>query len=140
MARYLIVANRTLGGERLVARLDELVTGGPPTVHLAVPVTEADAPLLRDRQASVTRAQTRLHRELARLRSRGVDATGDVLTTDVVEYVRELTREHHYDGVIVSTLPPRLSRWLRTDLPSRLAKALTVPVQHLEGSEGPPLR
>lgn len=139
MARYVVVANRTLGGEQLTARLDELLAAGPASVILAVPVTETQGTLARDRQASQARAQARLHRELARLRGLGVDATGDVLVTDIVEHVRDLTRDHHVDAVLVSMLPPLLSRWLGMDLPSRLAKALTVPVRRVEGPAGPPL-
>ncbi|MEZ5294822.1 MAG: hypothetical protein R2697_00680 [Ilumatobacteraceae bacterium] len=30
--------------------------------------------------------------------------------------------------VIVSTLPSRISRWLRQDLPTRICRAVTVPV------------
>lgn len=137
MARYLVVANRTLGGDQLVSRLDELLVSGPVSIFLAVPVTDTDVSLPRDHQASQARAQARLHRELARLRTRGVDADGEVLTTDIVQHVYDLAQEHHYDAVLVSTLPPRLSRWLRMDLPTRLSKALSVPVQHVEGPAGP---
>jgi nucleotide-binding universal stress UspA family protein len=78
-----------------------------------------------------------LHRELARLRERGIDADGEVVTGDVVEHVQDLTHEHHVDVVLVSTLPPRLSRWLRMDLVTRLARGLSVPVQQIESPAGP---
>jgi hypothetical protein len=139
MARYVIVANRTLGGERLLAGIDSLLDSGPVTLFLVVPVTTERGALPRDREASRTRSLARLHRELARLRERGVDATGEVITDDVVERVRELTREHRVDAVLVSTLPPRISRWLRMDLITRLAKAVTVPVRQIEGPPGPPV-
>jgi hypothetical protein len=39
-----------------------------------------------------------------------------------------------FDEIIVSTLPWRLSRWLRVDLPSKL-RGLGVPVLHVSGSQ-----
>ena len=44
-----------------------------------------------------------------------------------------------FDEVIVSTLPETVSRWLRLDLPHRLARALSVPVSQIEGEPGPPI-
>ena len=42
MARYLIVANQTIGGEQLTAKLDELSSAGPCTFRFLVPVTDTE--------------------------------------------------------------------------------------------------
>ena len=42
MPRYLIVANQTLGGEQLVARITTLLESGPTTLRFAVPVTDTE--------------------------------------------------------------------------------------------------
>jgi hypothetical protein len=47
--------------------------------------------------------------------------------SDPVEAVRQLMARTPVDEVIVSTLPQRVSHWLRRDVPSRL-RALGVPV------------
>ena len=47
--------------------------------------------------------------------------------SDPVEAVRELVAAKAVNEVIVSTLPQRVSRWLRRDVPSRL-QALGLPV------------
>ena len=47
--------------------------------------------------------------------------------SDPVEAVRELVAAKAVNEVIVSTLPERVSRWLRRDVPSRL-QALGLPV------------
>ena len=36
-----------------------------------------------------------------------------------------------FDEIIVSTLPPRLSRWLHQDLPRRLEHRFHLPVTHI---------
>jgi hypothetical protein len=46
---------------------------------------------------------------------------------DPFDAVREVLAAGDYDRVIVSTLPRRVSKWLRRDLPARVA-ALGVPV------------
>ena len=42
MARYLIVANQTIGGEQLTAKLDELVSAGTSAFRFLVPVTDSE--------------------------------------------------------------------------------------------------
>ena len=150
MSRYLIVANQTLGGEQLVARITKLLDEGPITLRLAVPVTDTEGTRQWDypptdryipdaHQIATTLAQERLQRELARLRGLGVDADGEVVAPNPVEHLRDLTKQETFDEVIVSTLPHTVSRWLRLDLPHRLARALSVQVSQIEGAAGPPI-
>ncbi len=150
MARYLVVANQTLGGEQLVRRLEELGKAGPCVFRLLVPVTQTegshqwDYPPI-DRaipDASViakTLAEGRLEHELARLRREGVEASGEVVEADPVEKVRQELGAAEYDAVVVATLPRRLSRWLVMDLPHRLTRASRTSVIHLESTAGPSL-
>ena len=150
MARYLVVANQTLGGDQLVHRLEELGSAGPCVFRLLVPVTQTegshqwDYPPI-DRaipDASViarTLADGRLEHELARLRRAGLEASGEVVDADPVDKVRQELGAADYDGVIMATLPRRLSRWLVMDLPHRITRASAVPVIHVESSAGPSL-
>ncbi len=150
MTRYLIVANQTLGGEQLVAKLDELVGAGPCELQLVVPVTDTEGTHQWDyppidrvipdaHKIARLLAEGRLEHELARLARAGVAAGGEVIDAEPVERVRDLLRAQHYDGVVVSTLPRRLSRWLIMDLPHRIARASEVTVTHVEGNAGPSL-
>jgi hypothetical protein len=150
MARYLIVANQTIGGEQLTAKLDDLVSAGSCVLRFLVPVTDSEGTQQWDyppidryipdahRIASVL-AEGRLEHELARLQRAGVEASGEVVDSLPVDRVQELLREEQYDGVVVSTLPRRLSRWLIRDLPHRIAGVSDVPVTHVEGTAGPSL-
>jgi nucleotide-binding universal stress UspA family protein len=150
MARYLIVANQTIGGEQLTAKLDELVSAGSSEFRFLVPVTDSEGtqqwdypPIDRQipdahRIARVL-AEGRLEHELARLRRSGIEASGEVVDALPVDRAQELLHEEHFDGVVVSTLPRRLSRWLIRDLPHRIASVSDVPVTHVEGNAGPSL-
>jgi nucleotide-binding universal stress UspA family protein len=150
MARYLIVANQTIGGEQLTAKLDELSGAGPCTFRFLVPVTDTEGlhqwdypPIDRvipdAHQIAAALAQGRLDHELGRLRRSGIDASGEVVEALPVGRAQELLDEEHFDGVVVSTLPRRLSRWLVMDLPHRIARLSDVPVTHVEGNAGPSL-
>jgi hypothetical protein len=54
--------------------------------------------------------------------------------SDPVEAVREVLAAGEVDELIVSTLPHRVSHWLRRDVPSRL-KALGIPVTVVTAEE-----
>ena len=89
MAVYLIVANQTIGGEQLTAKLDELTSAGSCTFRFLVPVTDTeglhqwDYPpidrLIPDaHRIAAALAQGRLEHEIARLRRSGMLASGEV--------------------------------------------------------------
>ena len=150
MALYLIVANQTIGGEQLTAKLDELATAGPCAFQFLVPVTDSEGAhqwdyppidrLIPDaHQIAWVLAEARLENELARLRRSGIEASGEVVDAMPVDRAQELLHKGRFDGVVVSTLPRRLSRWLIWDLPHRIASVADVPVTHVEGNAGPSL-
>jgi hypothetical protein len=43
----------------------------------------------------------------------------------------ELSMQPDYAGIVVSTFPPGLSRWLRVDLPNQLRRRFRLPVEHV---------
>ena len=73
------------------------------------------------------------------MRRAGIEASGEVVDAEPIRRVEELLHGEHFDGVVVSTLPRRLSRWLVLDLPHRVARLSEVPVTHVEGNAGPSL-
>ncbi|HEY6056844.1 MAG TPA: hypothetical protein VIV06_02380 [Candidatus Limnocylindrales bacterium] len=128
MRSYLIVANQTLGGEELGAAIEARLAEGPVRFHVVVPLSPVQHRLTWDEEESRMAAAERLAAIVDRLRSRGAEAAGEVGDRDPVDAARDALRRIEVDEVILSTLPAGRSRWLGQDVPSRLRKAVDVPV------------
>jgi hypothetical protein len=129
MRSYLIVGNQTLAGPALSAAIAERTAAGDPThFHVVVPATPIQDGFTWDEDKAQAAAQERLDAMLDHLRTLGVEASGEVGHKDPVEAARDAMRGHPVDEVILSTLPPGISRWLGQDAPTRLKAAVAVPV------------
>ena len=73
----------------------------------------------------------RLDRALARFRALGADVDGEVGDGNPILAIEDALRREAFDEIILSTLPPGISRWLRLDLPSRVSERFRLPVTHL---------
>jgi len=114
--RILVVANRTAATHRLLDEVKRRASEGSCEFALLVPGTP-------DHLADWT-----LENAIPLLsRSAGRRVKGIAAGPDPLEAVRDALAQDHYDEVIVSTLSPRTSRWLRRDLPRKI-EALGVPV------------
>lgn len=133
MRRYLIVANRTLGGHHLIERIQHALATAPCVFHVVVPITDRSA-------AATADAQHRLDAQLARLADLDADATGELVHADPYDATMAALAEHDIDELIVCTLPPGLSRWLGTDLVGRLHRAVDLPITHIVAPAGMPER
>jgi cell pole-organizing protein PopZ len=136
MRRYLIVANQTLTEAHLIAKVRELDRGGPCAFHVVVPATVPQDHPWTEGEVQGT-ARHRLEEGLALFRDAGVEATGQVGDADPVLAVEDVLREQAFDGIVISTLHPRISRWLKLDLPRRVEGLFGLPVIHVEGEEQP---
>jgi len=135
MRRYLVVANQTLGGQPLVDKVRELMAGGPCQFHLVVPATHPHEHLTWTEGGATAVARQRLDEAIVRLRALGADIDGHVGDERPVDAVGDAIRAGPpYDAILLSTLPPGVSRWLGQDLPHRLQRAYEIPVLHLVGT------
>ena len=132
MRQYLVVANQTLGGQPLTNKVAELMAVAPCRFHLLVPATHANHHMTWTEGEAVALAKERLDEALFRLRALGADVDGVVGDERPVDAVADAIRAGPaYDAIVLSTLPPGLSRWLRQDLPHRLARQFALPVVHV---------
>lgn len=137
MRRYLVVANQTVGGTHLTDLVSECVDEGECTFYVLVPASPAPAEWTHAHEHDREAAQERLERALERFRGLGVSARGEVGDTRPEDAIRDVLRRESFDEVILSTLPPGMSRWLKMDLVSRVRRAVDVPVRHLIAAPDP---
>jgi pimeloyl-ACP methyl ester carboxylesterase len=116
----LVVANVTATSEELVGALKERAAGGATTFTVIIPGT-------RGRAA----ADERLAEALEHLRDYGLEADGTVGHADPLVAVVEAWDPGRYDEIIVSTLPPDMSKWLHRGLPHRIEKLTGASVRHI---------
>ena len=122
-AHVLVVATVTAASDDLLAALQQRAGAGkvPVDFTLVMPASGAGA----------AATEPRLHEALARWREAGLKAEGVVGDRLPVQAVAEVWRPGRFDEVIVCTLPGQTSRWLRTDVPYRIAALTDLPVTHV---------
>jgi hypothetical protein len=128
MRRYLVVANQTLGGERLFAELRARVAEGPCSFHLVVPATHPHEEANHIERHARDQARQRLDEVLERLRDMDAEVTGEVGDASPVLAIHDALITREVDEIILSTLPPGVSRWLRRDLPHRVERRFALPI------------
>jgi hypothetical protein len=133
--RVLVVANRTAAGTPLLEAVKTRSRAGEALFHLVVPAEPEGLHRVVDPEvAGREAAQARLRHALPLLSAAAAqEVAGHVGDADPLAAVSDALYEHGFDEIIISTLPWRLSRWLRVDLPSKL-EGLGVPVHHVEGA------
>ena len=131
MERYLVVANRTLGGEHLVHELQRRLREGPCRFHVVVPATPVVEHGSWNEGHSRAEAQKRLDVALVRFGELGVEVTGELGDPSPVGAIRDAMRVQQFDEIILSTLRPGVSRWLKLDLPHRVERDFGLPVTHV---------
>jgi phage-related baseplate assembly protein len=133
MARYLVVANRTVVSDDLYDLLRSRTERGPAEIHVLVPAaSDPSTWRLHVQDEDVTEARARLETALERFRALGATVTGEVGDASPLQAVGDVLRTGAtFDEVIVSTLPPRASRWLRMDLPTRIERSFGLAVTHV---------
>lgn len=131
MRRSLVVANQTLTDEHLVAEVLARQASGDYEFHVLVPATRLhDHPVWTEGQA-IASARASLAFALQYFQNEGIDATGEVGVENPVLAVGDVLNREHVDEIIVSTLPPGVSKWLKRDLPHRLERRFGIPVTHV---------
>jgi hypothetical protein len=140
MATYLVVANRTLASATLAGAIEERLARGPASFHVVVPATPVGTGLTWDEDTSRTAAEARLETIIRHLCEIGAtDATGEIGVPDPVAAAADALTRRTVDEVLLSTLPPGISRWLGQDVPTKMRGVVHVPLTVVSPKEPAPI-
>jgi hypothetical protein len=122
-ARVLVVAHKTAATQPLLDAVRARAQRGPAVFTLLVPNTAHGLHKVVDPEdQGASEAQTVIEKAVPALRAAaGGEVEGIVGDPDPVAAVQDAINLRSFDEVIISTLSARLSRWLKLDLPSKVA-------------------
>jgi hypothetical protein len=122
-SRVLVVAHKTAATQPLLDAVRERAGRGRCAFTLLVPNTTHGLHKVVDPEDQAeSEAHTVLNRALPLLEQAvGAPVDGLIGDPDPIAAVHDAINLHGFDEVIVSTLSAKVSRWLRLDLPSKVA-------------------
>ena len=135
MRRYLVVAHQTLGSPELFEAMQDQLAEGSCTFHLVVPEYHGGALTWSEGEVR-QQAESRLEDARLAFTTAGLAVSGEVGDPNPVEAVQQVIRrdgDDAFDGVILSTLPHGISKWLGLDVPTRLKRKTRLDVRHVVG-------
>jgi hypothetical protein len=132
-AHVLVVAHQTAATPALLDAVRDRARRGPATFYLVVPRQPHGMHKVVDPQdVGEDEANEVLATALPKLsEAAGSEVNGTLGDAEPLSAIQDAINLGHYDEIIISTLPRRVSRWLKLDLVSK-AKGLGLPVTHVD--------
>ena len=128
-ARILVVANKTAATPALIDAVRERAARGPCEFTLLVPnATHGLHKVVDPEDQSQNEAETTIELALPLLeQAAGTPVDAMIGVPEPLAAIQDAVNLHGFDELIISTLPTRVSKWLKLDLPSKAA-GLGLPV------------
>jgi nucleotide-binding universal stress UspA family protein len=130
--RILVIANETVGGERLREEIKRRSEGYDEEVLVVCPAL--NSPIRHwasDEDGARAQAQQRLSASLARLQQLGIDAKGEVGDGEPLQAMEDALRLFGADEIIISTHPEGRSHWLERGIVEGAKERFAVPITHV---------
>lgn len=135
----LIVAHQTAMNVRLQEAVRGRAQQGPAHFHLLVPRLQPHGKRTLVDSVGHDDAESRRVLEAALpllSRAAGSEVTGSLGVPGPMTAIQAELEHGQYGEIIISTLPLRISRWMKLDLVSK-TRSLGVPVTHVEAVDAP---
>jgi hypothetical protein len=131
MAEILVLANETIGGEKLLDAIRERHAQGDARFHVVVPqIRPRHGNVIYD-EAVRDSAQVRVDLALSFMHNEGIEGSGEVGDRDPLNAAKDAIAVHGITEIIVSTLPATSSGWMKRDLIEALENETGLPVTHV---------
>jgi len=128
----LVIANETVGGDELLAVLQQRSEGVREEVLVVVPALNSPVRhWASDEDGARADAQRRLQTSLERLAAAGVDARGEVGDGDPLQAMEDALRTFGADEIVISTHPEGRSHWLERNVVGAARDRFDVPITHV---------
>jgi hypothetical protein len=140
-ARILVVANKTAATPSLLDAVRERAARGPCEFTLLVPNTTHGLHKVVDPEdQSQSEAEAVIELALPLLEeAAGSEVDAMIGVPEPLAAIQDAVNLHGFDELIISTLPTRVSKWLKLDLPHKAAglglPVTTVTARSREGAE-----
>jgi hypothetical protein len=131
--RILVVANQTACGAELLREIRRRVAEGGCTFTLVVPATPPQEHATWTEGEAHEVARARMEEAVDRFRREGAEVKGVVGDSSPALAIADVLILSPQDEIILSTLPPGASRWLKKDLPHRVEQRFGLPVTTIIG-------
>jgi hypothetical protein len=130
--RILVIANETVGGEKLREEIRRRAEDYDEVVRVICPTLLSRVRFIAsDEDAARAQAQQRLEHSLSRLREVGVNCEGEVGEADPLQAIEDALRTFGADEIIISTHPEGRSLWLERGVVQRARERFDVPITHV---------
>ena len=133
--RVLVVANETVGGRALLAELQNRLQGEESSELLVVcpPLAGSAAEhWSSDIDGYIPETKARLEASVTAMRAAGINASGRLGDHhDPNQAIEDALKEFPADEVVISTHPPKRSRWLESGVVEKARAELPQPVTHV---------
>ena len=130
--RILVIANETVGGDPLRKQIEERSSGYDTEVLVVSPAL--NSPIRHwasDEDPAREEARRRLEASLERLRTNGIEASGEVGDADPLQAIEDAVRTFGPDEIIISTHPAGRSHWLERGIVTGARDRFAVPITHV---------
>jgi hypothetical protein len=140
-ARILVVANKTAATPALLEAVRERASRGPCEFTLLVPnATHGLHKVVDPEDQSQTEAETTIELALPLLeQAAGTQVDAMIGVPEPLAAIQDAINLHGFDELIISTLPSKVSKWLKLDLPHKAAglglPVTTVTARSREGAQ-----
>jgi hypothetical protein len=127
LTHTLVVATRTVNSPDLVRRLKERAAESP---HRFTFVAPRSGEMAREEVcAALAATMAEMYRE-------EVDATGQPMSPDPFDAIKNAIEHYRVDDILISTLKGEQSVWLKENLIERVQAITDDPIEHIECSAG----